>query len=57
MKKHETILALEEAMALGEYRATERMIRLIESIAYTDENGHEMVSEFKEDLIRLLRGN
>jgi hypothetical protein len=34
----------------------ERIIKLLEGLTYTDEQGHEMISEFKTDLIALIKG-
>jgi len=33
-----------------------RIIQLLEGLAYKDEKGHEMISEFKDDLIRAIEG-
>jgi hypothetical protein len=33
----------------------ERFLRLLENLAYIDDDGHEMISEFKSDLIARVR--
>jgi len=39
----------------GEARAIEKIVDIVESLAYIDEDGDEMISEFKSDLIARIR--
>ena len=41
---------------IGTEQERERIINQIEGLTYTDEQGHEMISEFKSDLIALIKG-
>jgi len=34
----------------------DRIIKLLEELAYIDEDGHEMIGEFKSDLMALIKG-
>lgn len=43
-------------IAEGERIATERIIKLLEELAYFDETGGEMISEYKVYLIALIKG-
>ena len=49
--KHNRIVA-----KMAEGAAQARIIKSVEGLAYTDEQGHEMISEFKSDLIALIKG-
>lgn len=40
----------------GKQRERDRIISIIEKLAYKDEDGHEMIGEFKSDLIALIKG-
>lgn len=40
----------------GEARAIEKIVDIIENLAYIDEDGDEMVGEFKSELIARIRG-
>ncbi len=35
----------------------DRIVGVLEGLAYVDEDGDEMIGEFKDDLIALLRGS
>lgn len=39
----------------GEARAIEKIVDIIEKLAYIDEDGDEMIGEFKSDLIAAIR--
>lgn len=57
---HALIAMIETKIARAEIQAArhtkERIIKLLEGLAYIDEQGHEMISEFKDDLIRAIGG-
>jgi hypothetical protein len=46
----------QDAFEDGRKKERERIIELLEELAYVDEDGHEMVGEFKSDLIALIKG-
>ncbi len=39
----------------GEQRAIDRIVSIIEGLAHIDENGDEMITEFKSDLIAVIK--
>lgn len=40
----------------GESRAIKKVADIIESLAYIDEDGNQMIGEFKDDLLALIKG-
>ena len=43
-------------ICFGEARAIEKIVDIIENLAYIDEDGNEMIGEFKSDLIAAIKG-
>jgi low affinity Fe/Cu permease len=48
--------AYELGISVGKSQERRRIVDLLESIAYKDEDGDEMIGEFKSDLIALIKG-
>jgi hypothetical protein len=48
--------AYEFGISVGRNQERERIIELLESLAYIDGDGDEMIGEFKSDLVSLIKG-
>jgi hypothetical protein len=48
--------AYEFGISVGRNQERERIIELLESLAYIDGDGDEMIGEFKADLVSLIKG-
>jgi hypothetical protein len=48
--------AYELGISVGKSQERERIIKLLEGVAYLEDNGDEMIAEFKSDLISLIKG-
>ena len=48
--------AYEFGISVGRNQERKRIIELLESLAYIDEDGDEMIGEFKSDLVSLIKG-
>ena len=49
--------AYEFGVSVGRNQERKRIIELLESLAYIDKDGDEMIGEFKSDLIALIGGD
>ena len=49
--------AYEFGVSVGRNQERKRIIELLESLAYIDKDGDEMIGEFKSDLIALIEGD
>jgi hypothetical protein len=53
---NQAIAAYNRGLSDGQAIEQERIIKLLEALAYIDEAGHEMIGEFKADLIAAIKG-
>jgi hypothetical protein len=53
---HSLVAVIETKISRAVLSEQRRIIELISNLAYFDEEGDEMISEFKNDLIALIKG-